>query len=93
MTRIPAAKARQISNAVFLNSHSCPDILTEDRKDLVAASNKLSKAPLFVDDTPSRTVSEIAACGRRLKRKEGLGLGSRNGEPETSNHIRSNWDQ
>jgi replicative DNA helicase len=31
-------------------------------------------APLFVDDTPSRTVTEIAACARRLKRKQGLGL-------------------
>ena len=49
-------------------------ISADDRKDLVAASNKLSKAPMFVDDTPSRTVSEIAACGRRLKRKDGLGL-------------------
>ncbi len=49
-------------------------ISAEDRKDLVAASNKLSKAPMFVDDTPSRTVSEIAACGRRMKRKGGLGL-------------------
>ncbi len=45
-----------------------------DREDLVKASAKFSKAPLFVDDTASRTVTEIAACGRRLKRKEGLGL-------------------
>jgi replicative DNA helicase len=46
----------------------------KDREDLVKASAKLSKAPLLVDDTPSRTVTEIAACGRRLKRKENLGL-------------------
>ncbi len=45
-----------------------------DRKDLVEASGKLSQAPLFIDDTPSRTVTEIAACARRLKRKQGLGL-------------------
>jgi replicative DNA helicase len=46
----------------------------EDRDKLVQASAKLSKAPLFIDDTPSRTISEIAACARRLKRKAGLGL-------------------
>lgn len=46
----------------------------DDRKKLVEASAKLSLAPLFIDDTPSRTVTEIAACARRLKRKEKLGL-------------------
>lgn len=46
----------------------------EDHTKLVAASNKLGSAPLFVDDTPSRTMTEIAACARRLKRKENLGL-------------------
>lgn len=45
-----------------------------DRKELVEASAKLSKAPLFVDDTPSQTITEIAATSRRLKRKENLGL-------------------
>lgn len=46
----------------------------KDREDLVKASAKFSRAPLFIDDTPSRTVTEIAACGRRLKRKADLGL-------------------
>ncbi len=46
----------------------------EDRDKLVEVSGKLSQAPLFIDDTPSRTVTEIAACARRLKRKENLGL-------------------
>ena len=46
----------------------------DDRNQLVAASAKLSKAPLFIDDTPARTVTEIAACARRLKRKQKLGL-------------------
>lgn len=46
----------------------------EDRKKLVEASAKLGKAPFFVDDTPARTVTEIAACARRLKRKQKLGL-------------------
>jgi replicative DNA helicase len=29
---------------------------------------------LFIDDSPSRSISQIAACARRLKRREGLGL-------------------
>ena len=49
-------------------------ISAKDRSDLVKASAKLSKAPLFIDDTPSRTVTEIAATARRLKRQEKLGL-------------------
>lgn len=47
---------------------------SEDKRKLVEVSGRLSKAPLFIDDTPSRTVSEIAAVARRLKRKEKLGL-------------------
>ena len=46
----------------------------EDRKKLVEASAKLDKAPMFIDDTPSRTCTEIAACARRLKRRNSLGL-------------------
>jgi replicative DNA helicase len=46
----------------------------EDRKKLVEASAALSSAPLFVDDTPFRTCTEIAASARRLKRKHNLGL-------------------
>ena len=49
-------------------------INADDRKKLVEASAKLGQAPLFVDDTPSRTITEIAACARRLKRKENLAL-------------------
>ncbi|MCE5303003.1 MAG: replicative DNA helicase [Planctomycetaceae bacterium] len=46
----------------------------EDRSKLVEASAKLGKAPMFIDDTPARTCTEIAACARRLKRKKNLGL-------------------
>ena len=46
----------------------------DDRSKLVEASARLGKAPLFVDDTPARTCTEIAACARRLKRKNNLGL-------------------
>ncbi len=46
----------------------------EDRDKLVETSSQLSQAPLYIDDTPSRTLTEIAACARRLKRKQKLGL-------------------
>jgi replicative DNA helicase len=50
-------------------------ISKEDRKRLVETAAKMSECPLFVDDSPSRTVSEIAAAARRVKRREnGLGL-------------------
>ncbi len=46
----------------------------QDHENLLKASAELSKSPLFIDDTPSRTVTEISACARRLKRKAKLGL-------------------
>jgi replicative DNA helicase len=46
----------------------------DEKKKLVETSSILSKAPLFIDDTPSRTITEIAACARRLKRKANLGM-------------------
>ncbi|HEX3727216.1 MAG TPA: replicative DNA helicase, partial [Pirellulales bacterium] len=49
-------------------------ITTEERQRLVAKSAELSQAPLLVDDTPSRTMTEIAAAARRLKRKNDLRL-------------------
>ncbi len=46
-----------------------------DRLRLVEKAAEISQSPLFVDDSPSRTVSEIAAAARRIKRREGrLGL-------------------
>ena len=34
----------------------------------------MSAAPLYIDDTPSRTITEIGAVARRIKRQEDLGL-------------------
>jgi len=39
-----------------------------------AAVNEMSHTPLFFDDTPSRTISEIASVARRLKRQHNLQL-------------------
>ncbi|MFW6169182.1 MAG: replicative DNA helicase [Planctomycetota bacterium] len=47
----------------------------DERRRLVAVAGKLSQAKLHVDDSPSRTVTEIAAAARRIKRQEGrIGL-------------------
>lgn len=49
-------------------------ISSEDRQMLNEASAKLSGAPLFIDDSPGRTVTEIAATARRLKRRHNLAM-------------------
>jgi replicative DNA helicase len=50
-------------------------ISKEDRMRLVEKAGEISSAPLFVDDSPGRTVTEIAAAARRIARREGrLGL-------------------
>lgn len=49
-------------------------VSSEDRKKLVEASARLSEAPMFIDDSPSRNMTEISACARRLKRKDNLQL-------------------
>jgi len=47
----------------------------DERRRLVATAGKLSQAKLYVDDSPSRTVTEIAAAARRIQRREGrIGL-------------------
>jgi replicative DNA helicase len=50
-------------------------ISTDDRRKLVEQAGRVSEAPLYVDDTPTRTMTEIAASARRIIRREGrLGL-------------------
>ena len=49
-------------------------ISAEDRRHLAQAVGELGPAPLFVDSSPTRTMTEIASTARRLKRKKGLGL-------------------
>jgi len=47
------------------------------RKDwprLIGAAGSLSKAPLFIDDTPALSVLEMRAKARRLKSDQGIGL-------------------
>jgi len=41
---------------------------------LITAANRLSEAPIFIDDTPAISVLEIKAKSRRLKAEKGLDL-------------------
>jgi replicative DNA helicase len=43
----------------------------EDIKKVMRASEELSKAPLFIDDTPGISISEMRAKARRLKQSQG----------------------
>ena len=67
---------RLLCSAAQVNGHRLRNgtISQEDRRRLVQKSSEISSAPLFIDDTPGRTLTEIAAVARRLKRKQGLSL-------------------
>lgn len=68
---------RMLCSLARVNGHRLRNgtISTDDRDRLIKKANDISQAPLYVDDSPSRTVSEIAAAARRIKRRQGsLGL-------------------
>lgn len=50
------------------------DLNEEERHRLLEASQELSEVPLFLDDFPGRTIAQIGAVSRRLKRQHDLGL-------------------
>ncbi|MDR3588753.1 MAG: replicative DNA helicase [Negativicutes bacterium] len=50
------------------------DLKDEDWKRLVQAAERLSTAPIFIDDTPGITVAEMRSKARRLKVEQDLGL-------------------
>lgn len=68
---------RMLCSLARVNGHRLRNgtISSEDRQRLYDKANEISKSPLFVDDSPSRTVSEIAAAARRIVRRQAtLGL-------------------
>ncbi|MEL6107031.1 MAG: replicative DNA helicase [Planctomycetota bacterium] len=67
---------RMLCSLARVNGHRLRNgtISAEDQTRLINKANEISTAPFFVDDSPSRTVSEIAAAARRIKRRHG-GLG------------------
>ncbi len=50
------------------------DVNHEDMSKLASTINKISRAPVYIDDTAGITVSEIKAKCRRLKLKDQLGM-------------------
>ncbi len=76
MSRIELAD-RILCSLAQVNSHRLRNgsISKEDSRRLIEKANEVSQAPLFIDDSPSRTVGEIAAAARRIMRRQGsLGL-------------------
>lgn len=50
------------------------DLDETERDRLMVASQELSELPIFIDDYPGRTMAQIGAICRRIKRRRGLGL-------------------
>jgi len=67
---------RMLCSISKVNGHRLRNgtISNEERRKLVEASAAISQAPLYIDDSPRRTMTEIAAAGRRLRRSQQLGL-------------------
>lgn len=59
---------------VELNRLRLGDLTGEDWMQISEVMDKIALAPLYIDDTPSITVSEIRAKCRRLKQSNNLGL-------------------
>jgi len=68
---------RLLCSLARVNSHRLRNgtLSSDDRKRLVEKAGEISESPFYVDDSPSRSVSEIAAAARRIIRREDrLGL-------------------
>jgi replicative DNA helicase len=61
---------RMLCSLAQVNGHRLRNgtISKEDRLRLVEKANEISESPFYVDDSPSRTVTEIAAAARRIRR-------------------------
>jgi replicative DNA helicase len=62
---------RLLCSVARVNGHRLRNgtLSNEDFKRLVQTAAEVSHAPLFVDDSPSRMVSEIGAAARRVRRR------------------------
>ncbi len=67
---------RLLCSRARVNSHRLRNgqLSKEDSGRLIQTAADVSRAPLYIDDSPSRNMTEIAATARRLKRQEGLAL-------------------
>ncbi len=68
---------RMLCSLAQVNGHRMRKgtVKNEDRQRLVDKAAEISSSRMYVDDSPSRTITEIAAAARRIKKKESqLGL-------------------
>jgi replicative DNA helicase len=67
---------RLLCSRARVNSHRLRNgqLKAEDSHRLIQTAADVSRAPLFIDDSPSRNMTEIAATARRLKRQDELAL-------------------
>ncbi len=67
---------RLLCSRARVNSHRLRNgqLGQEDSRRLIQTAADVSRAPLFIDDSPSRNMTEIAATARRLKRQDSLSL-------------------
>lgn len=59
---------------VQLNKLRDGTLTPQDREDIAIGSGTLANMNLFIEDSPSRTVTEISAIARRVKRKSDLSM-------------------
>ncbi len=67
---------RLLCSCAEVNGHRLRNgqITADESRKLVQKAAEISQSPLYIDDSPSRTMTEIAAAARRLKRRDGLSL-------------------
>jgi replicative DNA helicase len=67
---------RLLCSRAKVNGHKLRNgkLAAEETRKLMQTAAEVSSAPLYIDDSPSRTMTEIAASARRMKRKDGLEL-------------------
>ncbi len=64
---------RMLCSLAQVNGHRLRNgtLRPEDRRKLIQKAGQISKAKMFIDDSHSQKMSEIAAAARRIKRREG----------------------
>jgi len=75
MSKIQLAQ-RIISTEAMINSRAFRTgrLAPDEKQRLIAAMEQLSRAPIFIDDTPSIGVVELRTKARRLRARENVGL-------------------
>jgi len=73
--------SEQLANRILSERSGIPsesirrgDLTANQFRDLVHAAGEIETAPIFIDDTPALSISQLASRARRLKRTNDLGL-------------------